>query len=282
MGAKIKLPDFPHVAAELPLYATVPPAWNAERVGELSARLGVRGDAKDEGVWFVVRDGKSTLEIYQASHSLRLQRDEFDAEARKPIEGKLDRERAIAVAQRFHEMVASQQSRPEVHSVSELEVQIATREKPAPRQSVVGLQVNLRYVVDGLPLVGPGAKAQVTVGRDGEIGQAYRFWREFKQEARVASVQAGRALERFAATPLIASLPESASVEVTSIQLGLLCLPPSEAQGVLVPAYVVRGEISTELLPRYQFVRYVAAAEIDETDAKRRRWSSVRPSLLAA
>jgi hypothetical protein len=42
------------------------------------------------------------------------------------------------------------------------------------------------------------------------------------------------------------------------------------------------GEISTEFLPRYQFVRYVAAAEIDETDAKRRRWSSVRPSLLAA
>jgi hypothetical protein len=179
-------------------------------------------------------------------------------------------------------LVAGPAPKPQVHSVTELEVQIATREKGAPEQRVVGLQVNLRYAVDGLPLVGPGAKAQVTVGRDGEIGQAYRFWREFKQGAAVASVQAGRAFERFAASPLIASLPDSARVEVASIQLGLLCLPPSEPQGVLVPAYVVRGEISTELLSRYQFVRYVAATEIDETDAKRRRWPSARPSLLVA
>jgi hypothetical protein len=45
---------------------------------------------------------------------------------------------------------------------------------------------------------------------------------------------------------------------------------------------VLRGEVSTEFLPRYQFVTYVAAAEIDEADAKRRRWPSARPSLLVA
>jgi hypothetical protein len=36
------------------------------------------------------------------------------------------------------------------------------------------------------------------------------------------------------------------------------------------------------MLPKYEFVSYVAAVAMDEADAKRRRWQTVRPALLAA
>jgi hypothetical protein len=66
------------------------------------------------------------------------------------------------------------------------------------------------------------------------------------------------------------------------MRLGLLCLPPTEPQGVLLPVYVLRGEVSTDMLPGQPFVAYVAAAELDEATAKRSRWSLSRPALLAA
>ena len=90
------------------------------------------------------------------------------------------------------------------------------------------------------------------------------------------------AFDRFAASDQLADLPRGAKARVTSVQLGLLCLPPTEVQGLLAPTYVLRGEVSTELQPRYEFVSYVAAAEIDETDAKKRRWQAARPALLVA
>jgi hypothetical protein len=282
MSVKISFPEPPRVPSELPLYAAVPPAWTADRVAEVGARLGVRGEVADGGVWFVVKDGASTVEVYQASQSVRFERDDFDAEGRNGLRGNLDREKAILVAQQFHDLLGGPDTRPELHSVSELEVLVSTREKPAPERRVVALQVNHRYTVDGLALVGPGAKAQVTVGRDGTVGQAYRFWRDVKQTGARASVPAERAFERFAATEQFASLPDSARVKVASVQVGLLCLPPTESQGILVPTYVLRGEVATEFLPRYQFVTYVAAAEIDEADAKRRRWQAARPALLVA
>src|SRR5215470_5241886 len=69
MNVKIAFPQPPSVAAELPLYATVQPAWNVDQVAALGTRLDVRGEVVDAGNWFVVRDGVSTLEVYQASHS---------------------------------------------------------------------------------------------------------------------------------------------------------------------------------------------------------------------
>jgi hypothetical protein len=282
MSAKIAFPESPRVPAELPLYATVRPAWNPDRVAELGSRLGVRGSVVDAGAWFIVRDGVSTLEVYQASHSFRFGRDDFDSEGRGESSHALDRDRAVAVAERFHGGLEATQAHAELHSVTEFRVTVATRGERAREARVVGLQVNHRYTLDGLPLVGPGAKGQVTVGQDGQLAQAYRFWRDVKRVGARRAVTPDQAFERLTATELFADLPNSAKVKVTNVRLGLLCLPPSETQGVLLPAYAVRGEVSTELLPRYQFVTYVAAAEVGEAEAKRNRWPLARPALLVA
>jgi hypothetical protein len=282
MAPKFEFPPPPNVQAELPLYSTIPPAWDASSVMELAARLGVRGNVTDAGAWYVVKDGVSTLEVFQASHSLRIERDAFDAEGRGNLTGTLNRERAHAVADQFLGLLGMISAQSEINSIDELAVLVEHREKRVPERRVAGLQFSYRFALDKLPLIGPGAKAQVTVGRDGEIGQAYRFWREVKRSGTRNAVTPDKAFDRFAASALFTTLPKTARVTVTTAELGLLCLPPSETQGVLVPAYVLRGEVTTETLPNAPFVHYVAAADLDEVDAKRHHWSLARPSLLVA
>lgn len=282
MTVKIDFPEPPQVPAELPLYATVRPAWTPERVAELGKRLALQGDVIDAGNWFVLRDRVSTLEVYQASQSVRLERNDFDFEGRTRAHPPTDRSRAVAAAERFHEMLGGTGATAELHSVTELAVSKSRRDHTAAERRVVALQVNHRYALDGLALVGSGAKAQVTVAGNGEIVQAYRFFREVKRVGMRRTVPPTRAFDRFAASALFAELSNTARARVTSVQLGLLCLPPTEVQGVLVPAYVMRGVITTELLPSYEFINYVAAADLDEVDAKRRRWPQVRPSLVLA
>lgn len=285
MNAQLELPT--QVQAfqaprELPLYATVPPGWTRDTVSALATRLDLQADVADAGPWFVCRSDAWTLEVYQASNSLRLERNGFDAEARAPIKAQADRDRAVVVAHRFLSDVGATKAQATVASVTELQVLKATKEHREGERSVAGLQVNFQYTLDGLWLVGPGAKAQVTVAPGGQIAQAYRFTRDVKQVGTRPTVAAEVALRRFAQSTALAQLPAGARVRVDSIQLGLLSLPPTEVQGVLLPAYVLRGEISTELLPHAGFISYLAAADLDEGEAKRQRWQQIRPTLLAA
>ncbi len=282
MTVKIEFPELIKVPMELPLHAVTAPGWTADKVAEIARRFDLKGQSVDAGAWFVTRGEAWTLEVYQASHSLRLERNDYDAEARDGKGGVPDRGRAMAVASRFMQAAGDTMAKPEFDSVTELRVLKATRENLQGEARVVGLQVNYRYALGDLPLVGPGAKAQVSVGPDGELAQAYRFAREVKQMDMVKSTPLREAFDRFARSDHFADLPRGAKARVTSVQLGLLCLPPTEVQGLLAPTYVLRGEVSTELQPRYEFIAYVAAAELDEADTKRRRFPQGRPSLLSA
>ena len=57
------------------------------------------------------------------------------------------------------------------------------------------------------------------------------------------------------------NLPRGAKVAVSAVQLGLLSLPPTEIQGVLLPAYVLRGEDLLSSTPR-QLAMYDALRQI--------------------
>ncbi|CAN7581860.1 hypothetical protein LJR225_004355 [Phenylobacterium sp. LjRoot225] len=282
MSVKIQFPDPIDVPRTLPLYEVVPPAWTADKVARLAARFDIGARAVDVGAWYVARNDQWTLEVYQASNSLRLERHDFDAEAREAKAIALDRERAMAIAHGFLESVGETHAKADAGSITELEVVKATRGKPDGEPQVVGLQVSFRYAHEGLPLLGPGAKAQVTIGHDGELAQAYRFARDLRRVGERPTIGPKEAFDRFARSEPFENLGGRARVTVKSVQLGLLCLPPTETQGVLAPAYVLRGEVSTELQPRYDFVTYVAAAEIAEAEAKLHRWAHARPALLIA
>lgn len=282
MTVKMECSEMPHVPSELPVYAALPPDWKPDQVAQLAERFDLKGDVADTGLWWVCRNDRQMLEVYQASHSLRIERLDKDGEGRGVAQDSPDRERALAMAERVMRMIGDDYAKPKVHSITELEVRRAVRGHSDEERQVVGLQVNYRYSLDGMPLVGPGAKAQVTVGGDGEMMQAYRFARAVERIQSRAAVPAQEALRRFAATDLFAQLDAKSKVSITSLELGLLSLPPTEVQSVLVPVYVIKGRISTRMLPQYDFVRYVAATDMDDADIKRRRWQQARPALLTA
>jgi hypothetical protein len=283
MPLSIKFPEPRSVPGEITLYTTPPPDWQPDAVSALARQFDVTGEVLDRGLWFVVSDDRSALEVYQASHSYRFSRLDIDAEARDGGRQEVERERALAIAERTVQTMAPDESRWEVQSVTDQEVLIAERDAKEPRLNVTGLQVNYTFSLGDLPLLGPGAKMQVAIGPTDDVTGAYRFWREPNATETASTIPQDVALERFSRSNLFADLSdETAQAEVTEARLGYYSMPPTEIQAALIPAYEFRGVLATEIHPRYEFVSYVAAVEMDEASLKSAELTNAPSSVLVA
>ncbi len=86
--------DFPKV---VPVLGTIPPEWDLERAGSLARTLGTRAKVVDAGPWYIARDERLAVEVYQGSNSFRFTRRDVDGEARNGTDGAPDRDMAIAI-----------------------------------------------------------------------------------------------------------------------------------------------------------------------------------------
>ncbi len=257
MPLSITLPDFDFPTLVPKLAARVPD-WNPDRASELAKRLGVDAKAVDAGLWYIARGDRAILEVFQASQSFRFSRRDVDGEALDGTDGAPDSEKAIDIARGW--LAPFPGSEMSVHSVIEREVLVVTRDSDEPKRLVAGLDVNMQYAVHGMPFIGPGAKAKVCVDREGNIVEAYRFWRDFDISGET-KLQSPKAIaERFGRSELFAELSEdTAKVEVTGARFGFFCLPPTELAGSLAPVVEVRGVLATKQQDRYEFTRYISA-----------------------
>ena len=269
MPISIDFPKLSAIPSEVPLLASIRPRWTREAIAEISHQFRIEGEPRDAGAWSIVRDQRGVLEIYQNSHSFRFERLDIDGEGRYGTVEGLPHEQAIEIASRFVAENAARGAGVGEPIVTEHEVLVAEREGSEPTRLLAGLQISYRFTIDGFDLMGPGAKAQATIGPDAEIAGAYRFWREVRAIGSVTTIAADAAAERFAASELFADLEDGvARCEITGVRFGYLTRPPTEAQGTLLPAYEFRGVLSTEALPRYEFTNYVLGCELDEGDEK--------------
>lgn len=243
----------------LPLQRTPAPRIDVGAASRLARRLGIGASPRDDGRFVVIRDERSSLEVFRASGSLRWTLDAVDGEARGAEPALPDGEEAVGIARAFladHDLASDALREPTVARTVALR---AERDRE-PVAVTVAHQVCFPYELDGVPVLGPGAKAQVTVGDGGEVVGWYRFWREAFAEELVPVLPADRAYEVFRADHAFADLGDDAVVEVRDLALGYLALPPQEAQGYLVPVWAFSAVTSTEVLPAYEFTRYVIAA----------------------
>lgn len=283
MPLSMRFPDEIRLPAEVPILAVQPQQWNPQSVTELARRFEVDATPVDTGLWMIARGERAVLEVYQATASFRYSRLDLDGEGREGVKQALTADEARRLADTWIEPLMPEGGRPEVHSVTEHEVLVAERSSRAPRAVGVGLDVNYRFTLEGYALLGPGAKAKVAVHPTGVVASAYRFWRDTAVRGSVRTLPVERMFERFAASALFSNLSDStARAEVGSVRFGYLCLPPTETMSILVPALEVRGTISTEAQPRYDYVTYVAATELGQRDAKQARLINARPALLVA
>ena len=276
--------EFPalDVPAEVPVLQVRPPEWTLDAATELAKGMDIAASAADAGLWMLARDDRAALEVYRASSSFRYSRLDLDGEGRDGMAGVPDRGEALHVGQEWISQYQPEGVRAELHSVTEREVLISQHPKDEVREVTVGLDVNFRFSVEGLPLFGSGAKAQVSVHSSGEVAGAYRFWRKVRAVDVAPTVPVEQMRERFASSSLFVDLTDDvARARVDSARFGWLTLPPSEPMGILVAALELRGTVYTED-HTYNFVSFVGATDSDDEAGKRAGWVNTRPRLLVA
>jgi len=268
--------DFPKV---VPVLGTIPPEWDLERAGSLARTLGTRAKVVDAGPWYIARDERLAVEVYQGSNSFRFTRRDVDGEARDGTDGAPDRDTAIAIAQEWLAPYLPADAEVDIDSVTEREILVATRDEREPKQLLAGLDVNVRFAHRGFALLGSGAKAKVAVRRDGSVSEAYRFWRDLAPNGEATTRSLDELYERFSASDLFADLTDnSARAEVVSARFGYLTLPPTEPMPELSPVLELQGTLETEH-QRYDFTRYVAAVAPGDRD-RDRKVTNAHPALV--
>jgi hypothetical protein len=264
--------ELPSIPPALPVHRTIRPTWTDQEAAQFAKRLGVDAPAKEFEPWWVFRKDGACVEIYRATHSVRVTRAAFDREGTAtgpeqiPPDGA-----AVERANQFVEGLRDiHRSEPLSPKLSRLEPKLSrleamTQAPGGPRGSIrtVAVQINYRFALDGLPLLGPGAKAQVTIGRSGDMEQAYLFWRQSAPtNEQWTTRSAAAALAALAESPFLAPVIRTGDVEVLRIQLGWLSLPPTIVQDTFFPVYEIRGRFVAEIDAGRErdFVVYIAAA----------------------
>jgi len=266
----IKPFQLPSIPASLPVYRTIPPRWTLEGAARLAMKFGVDAPAKESELWFVCRNEESSVEIFRATHSARMTRRAFDREGTTSGPGEIPSDEvAVERANTFIEGLRDIQiSRPLPPTLSLIKAITGVPGGAPHSDRTVAVQVNYRFALDDLPLKGPGAKAQITMGTSGKIDRAYLFWRQVaRTEERWTTRPAAAAMDALAESPHFASVIRKKDVELLQIQVGWLCLPPTIVQDTLFPVYQIRGRLIVEAdAPREEvdapreFLVYVAAA----------------------
>jgi hypothetical protein len=268
--------EFPAVEIdrrEMVMFQTPAPRHRTvEDAAERARSFGVEGEPEDHGTAVVVRDRAAAFELFTPSDSLRFTRwPGLDGEPN----GKLsigDPEAAIERARDVIDQHGLGGGDAQVSSIAH--VQLARTDGPGrePETQPVAVQVNLGFELDGLPVLGPGAKVQVTLGADSSLLECFRFWREPRETRTLAIIGLEEATRRLRDDPAYRELPNGRSrVVFDDVRLGYLGLPPRELQGYLFPVYAFRGTVSTPELERYDHTRYVIAVDIPPEQIKRLR-----------
>ncbi|HEX3068744.1 MAG TPA: hypothetical protein VHX14_09205 [Thermoanaerobaculia bacterium] len=276
-------PDF-KMPAEVPLFAVRHQTWTRESAITLARRLEISSEAVDAGLWMIARDKRAVLELYQATQSFRYSRLDLDGEGRECAERRLDWDEARKVAQAWIEPFLPVEGHAEVITITERELLVSKRRGDEPRATIIALDVNYVFTIDRFPLLGPGAKAKVSVHNTGAAAGGYLFWRTVAPISSVPTIPLEELFRRFSSSPLFTHLTDdNARAEVRSVRFGYLTIPPTEPMSALIPALELRGTISTEAQPRYDFIVHVAASELPEPGrAKEARLVNARSALLIA
>lgn len=270
--AAFSFPEFADERREMMMFRTPPTSNNPEQAIATARRFGFGPEPDDRGAYLLFGDEFGTLEIFAASDSLRFSRG--PAQTGEGLDGAdpPEPERAAELAASLLDEYEIADRSARVASVTALEAARANRDDERgedPELRVVARQVNYAFELDGLPVMGAGAKIQVTLGGEGELWECLRFWRQADPVETMPLIGADTAFERLRRDPAYAALDEGdAKVAFEEVRLGYLALPPREFQGYLLPVYACRGTVSTPELERWDHTRYVIAVDLPPSDAK--------------
>ena len=277
MAISITFPNTPETMADSVVMHLLPPRTpNDKETAELAARLGLRGPVVDEGSRFSIRNEGALLHHFHASDSIRwcLLPKRGDTDHPEALDVR-DEAKLREIAGKFLDGAGLRDKEATQVSIvyGQRDVVVGKAEKPT--STITSAFVNFSYTFEGLPVTGPGAKAQVEIGAGGKPASCYRFWRNITRGTTAPTrekrgiISWKTAQKVFQLDPAFAQLPRKAEVIVERARLCYWALSPSDLQGALFPVYEMRGQVSTPQLAKTPFRRYVVAIDYTPDELKK-------------
>lgn len=268
-----KLFEFPKIRAQrgsIVFLRTPFPDLNDNKAMNIAKIFGIEStEIRNEHPRLVIRDSKSTLEIFRTSDSIWWTR--LSDEKREP-DGKVelpDEKEAVALAQDYLKEKKLDDELAKVKTVTYSEHSRIGRGGKVIADYPVMQHVNFEFSFDDVPILGPGAKIQVTFGANKKVVEVYKFWRHTVKDREMDIITTDKAIELIRNDKAFSKLREGeAKVTFHDIWLAYYALPPRRQQLFLFPVYTFKGTVSTPELERYDFVKHVVAVEITREQAK--------------
>ena len=270
MSAIIQVPENLVIdREEIFAFRTPFPERNERRARRWAEIFDVHGEIADLGQSFVIRDEQGDLEVFHASDSLwwadvPAMNREPDGPVNLPCE-----EEAIDIANTFLQEHELFDDRCRVDTITYATAGEVVSEHTEPELYRIAMRVNYTFTLDGLPVMGPGARIGVTIGGDNKVIDLFKFWREPVQDRVFPLLNpeaAARLLQKDAA---FAQLKEDeARVIYNRFQLGYYALPCMEWQPFLGPVYQFSGIAHTPARKEIPFSRHVIAISISMEEMK--------------
>ena len=259
-------------AEQVPMFLIPVRQPDTKQAQVLARVFKVDGEVVDDGAMYSVRGKDSILHQFHASDSMRWVSRMHERDSCTKALKITDPKELQAIADKFLDAQKLSDKRATFSKLVFGQSQTSGDGPEKSRSINTCAYVNYTYSLGSLPLFGPGAKIQVTIGYDGRVTGCYRFWREVKdgrlakKALPVASVQ-----KVFKECPNFAELQTGAKVVVEKARQGYLTLPPDDFQGALIPVIELRGFVATRAIERAGFIRYLVA--VDYTDEELKRYS---------
>jgi hypothetical protein len=269
--ANITFPTMDTDRDRITFFRTPFPKLGDAKIAKLAEAHGMRAKPEDAGSRIVIRDRRATLELFRASDSIRWSTLENGEAEFVPNGGGPtlpDDDAAVKLAGAFLRERGVSTKGAKVDSITQTTYARMTRRMKQPDERPLAVHVNYRYELEGLPVLGPGAKIQVTFVGGKKPAEMYAFWRSPRADTEIDLLPAGEAMELLRRDPQFEELGDDAHVDYTNPRLGYYALPPRETQGALIPVYAFDGIASTKELRRYEFTRYVVAVRYTPEEAK--------------
>ena len=269
--ANITFPTMDTDRDRITFFRTPFPKLGDAKIAKLAEAHGMRAKPEDAGSRIVIRDRRATLELFRASDSIRWSTLENGEAEFVPNGGGPtlpDDDAAVKLAGAFLRERGVSTKGAKVDSITQTTYARMTRRMKQPDERPLAVHVNYRYELEGLPVLGPGAKIQVTFAGGKKPAEIYAFWRSPRADTEIDLLPAGEAMELLRRDPQFEELGDDAHVDYTNPRLGYYALPPRETQGALIPVYAFDGIASTKELRRYEFTRYVVAVRYTPEEAK--------------
>jgi hypothetical protein len=190
--------SFPQVPELMTIYEAGTPSVSKAGVEKLMAAFAMKGEVGGRKRQWIVRDGPKTLEVFKEAGTgyIRFSNDE-KLGAEREARNLPSAEDALAKARRFFKGQGMLSDDMVVTGVGSFDFEIYDSNGLTVKSGKSAVQVGFGFVMDGRKVEGPGAKAGVVFGEDGEIIGMSWIFRTVKPAAKVKILTPGEAFSKF-------------------------------------------------------------------------------------